>query len=91
MARFDLTDFERPVIEPLLPAGPRAGAAQPARGEAGGLQAGAEQHLLASADRSAPGRRPGPLWATYDVREPLQPLAPGCLRADIGSCVNGLR
>ena len=70
MARFDLTDFEWSVIEPLLPNKPRGVAA-------GGRPAGAERHLLAAADRGALGGHSGALRAAHDLLQPLHPLAQG--------------
>jgi transposase len=80
MARFDLTDFEWSVIEPLLPTKVR------------GVPRVDDRRVLNGIFWRL---RTGALWADiparYDMREPLQPLAPGrALGADIGSSLSGL-
>jgi putative transposase len=62
MARFDLTDFEWSVIQPLLPDKPRGVARVDDRRVLNGIF----WRL-----------RTGALWPPYDVREPLQPVAQG--------------
>ena len=77
MARFDLTDFEWSVIQPLLPTGPQASEAQRAWGEAGLCPVGFERDILAVAHWSALGRYSGALRSVYNLCEPVQPLAQG--------------
>ena len=84
MARFDLTDFEWSVIQPLLPT--------KVRGVKRVDPAGSERHLLAAAHWCAMGGHSGPLWASHDLREPVQPVAQGgSLGSHIPSRVRGLR
>jgi len=77
MARFDLSDFEWPVIEPLLPTkvrgDPRVDGRKVLSGIFWRLRAGA-------------------LWAAHYPREPLQTVAQGRpLGAHIGGCISSLR
>ena len=68
MARFDLTDFEWSVIEPLLPNKPRG---VPRVDDRRVL------NLLAAAHGCPLGRYSGALWPLHDLREPVQSLAQG--------------
>ena len=70
MARFDLTDFEWSVIQPLLPNKSRG---VPRVDDRRVL----ERDFLAAADRRALGRHSGALRPAHDLREPLQPVAQG--------------
>src|SRR4030081_2868055 len=56
---------------------PTAVAEQAARGTASRRSSGAQRHLLAATHGGALGRHSGAIWATYDLREPLQPMAGG--------------
>ena len=62
MARFDLTDFEWSVIQPLLPNKPR------------GVARVDDRRVL---NGSAVGGHSGSLRPAHDLREPLQPVAAG--------------
>src|SRR5271157_983937 len=71
---------------------PALAAEQTARGAAGGRSPGAQWHLLAAAHRGAVGRHPRALWAAYDLREPVQPVAAGGgVGPPSGSGFTGLR
>jgi transposase len=85
MGRFDLTDFEWSAIEPLLPNKVRRVARVDDRRVF-------EWDLLAASDRGALGGHPRTLWAAHDLRQPLQPRAPGgCPGSVSGCCFEGLR
>jgi hypothetical protein len=84
MARFDLTDFEWSVIQPLLPnksrGVPRIDDRRVLNGIFWRLRTGAPW-----------GGHSGALWSAHDLREPLQPLAQGrCVGSAPASCVKGL-
>src|ERR1700704_2463072 len=82
MARFDLTDFEWSVIQPLLPNKPR------------GVPRVDDRRVLNGIfwRRRAVGRHSGALRAPHDLREPLQPLAAGGrLGSAFGGGIKGLR
>jgi hypothetical protein len=63
MARFDLTDFEWSVIQPLLPNKPRGVPRVDDRRVLNGI-------VLAAAHRRALGRHSGALRPAYGLREP---------------------
>ena len=67
MARFDLTDFEWSVIQPLLPNKPRGVARVDDRRVLNGV----------FLRRGAVGGHSTALRSTYDLCEPLHPLAQG--------------
>jgi len=69
MARFDLTDFEWSVIQPLLPNKPRGVPRVDDRRVLNGIF-----WRLRTGRR---GRYSGALWAVHDLCEPLQPVAAG--------------
>jgi transposase len=84
VARFDLTDFEWSVIEPLLPTKVRGVARVDDRRVLNGI-------FWRLRTGGTLGRYSGAPWPAYDLREPLQPLAQGrSLGADIASCVSSL-
>ena len=68
MARFDLTDFEWSVIQPLLPNKPRGVPRVDDRRVLNGI-------FWRLAHRRALGGHPGALWPAHDLRQPLQPVA----------------
>ena len=70
MARFDLTDFEWSVIQPLLPNKPRGVPRVDDRRVLNGI-------FWRLRTGRAVGRHSGALRALHDLREPLQPLAAG--------------
>lgn len=65
MARFDLTDFEWGLVQPLLPNKPR------------GVARVDDRHLLGASDRFSLAGPAGALWPTHDRLQPLQPLGQG--------------
>ena len=71
MARFDLTDFEWSVIQPLLP--------QKSRGvpRVDDRAPGAERDFLAAQNGRAMGRYSDALWAAHHLCEPVQQVAEG--------------
>ncbi len=69
MARFDLTDFEWAVIEPLLPNKPRGVPRVDDRRVLNGIFWRLRTGRL--------GGHPRSLRALHDLRQPLQPLAQG--------------
>ena len=88
MARFDLTDFEWSVIQPLLPNKPRGVPRVDDRRVLNGIF----WHLLAASHGCALGGHSGTLWSPHDLREPFQPVAPGRrVGPASGSGINGLR
>ena len=78
MARYDLSEVEWRLIEPLLPNKPRGGQ--------GGRSAGDQRHLLCAADRLAMARPAQPLRTAHDGLQSLQPLGQG---GRLGSGVRG--
>jgi len=80
MARFDLTNFEKSVIQPLLPNKPR------------GVPRVDDRRVLNGI--FWPGRLGGypvALWPSYDLREPLQPMAQGGgVGPSFGRCIRSL-
>src|SRR5919107_378885 len=69
-----------------------AAAEQAAWRATGGRPARAQRHLLAAAHRGAVGGYSGALWAVHDLREPLQPVAPGRRVGSASGCsIKGLR
>ena len=84
MARFDLTDFEWSVIQPMLPTKVRWVKRVDDRRVLNGI--------FWRLRTGALGRYSGALRAAYDLREPLQPVAQGgALGAHSKSCIRGLR
>ena len=80
MARFDLTDFEWSVIQPLLPDKPR-----------GVPRVDDRRVLNGISDGSALGGHSGAVWPAHHLREPLQPLAQGRrLGPAFANCFQGL-
>ena len=85
MARFDLSDFESSVIEPLLPTKVRGVPRVDDRRVLSGI-------IFVNRNGRAVGRHSGALRTAHHLREPLQPVAQSrSLGADIGSCISGLR
>jgi transposase len=84
MARFDLTDFEWSVIEPLLPTKVRGVARVDDRRVLNGLF----WRLRTGAPWADISARYG---AAHDLREPLQSMAQGGpLSVDIACCISSL-
>lgn len=92
MARFDLTDFEWSVIEPLLPNQARGVPRVDDRRVLNGI-------FLAATHRRALGRRSGTLRPAHDLRQPLQSRRRNAALSEAGTslmavssqCVNGMR
>ena len=83
MARFDLTDFEWSVIQPLLPNKVRGVPHADDRRRLNGIFGGYGRARL--------GRHSFALRPAYDLREPLQPLAQGRgLGQAFAGCFKGL-
>jgi len=85
MARFDLTDYEWSVIQPLLPTKVRGVKRRDDRQVLNGI-------FWRLRTGRALGGHSGPLWPLYNLREPLQPMAEGG-RLGTHSCghIRGLR
>ena len=84
MARFDLTDFEWSVIEPLLPNKPRGVPRVDDRRVLNGI-------FWRLRTGCALGRYSGALRTPYDLRQSLQSLAQGwCLGSTFESRFRGL-
>src|SRR5829696_8272235 len=60
--RYELSDFEWSIIQPLLPNKPR--------GAPRADDQGAQRHLLAPSQWLSLGRHPGALWTSDDLRRP---------------------
>ena len=66
--RYELSDFEWSIIEPLLPNKPRGVPRADDRKVLNGIYWRLRTGL-------ALGRHPGALWAAHDLLQPLRPLA----------------
>ena len=82
--RYELTDFEWSIIEPLLPDKPRGVVVR--------MTACFEWYLLAAQNGFAIGGHSGALWAGDDLLQSLRPVAESRrLGSDFRSCFLGLR
>jgi hypothetical protein len=82
--RYELTDFEWSIIEPLLPNKPRGVPRADDRRVLNGI-------YWQAADGVAMGRHPRAVWSSHDLLQPLRPLAEGgCLGQGLRGCLASL-